>query len=236
MSNRARKCQSGQNRSVQIEALESRKLLAGTISGTVFNDRNLDGIQGRKDVGVAKQRVYLDNDFDGVRDTNEPLLTTDTKGNFLFKNVAAGVTRVHVLPSRDYRLSTVSNPYNDVTVTDGQNSSTKFGITSTAVITGVAFKDLNQDGIKQLAEGTYSNVSVFIDLNGNKHWDTNEPKSKTEGPGLQYRFDGLAPGTYTVRVIVPSVLQLTAGQSLFKKVTLEKGTIAGNRNWGFILK
>jgi hypothetical protein len=228
---RADSCASG----VAFESLESRQLMAGTVSGTIFNDKNFDGVRKNTEGGVANQRVFIDSNFDGKRQSNEPLATTDSKGNYSFKNVPDGVARVHVLPTKDWRQSTVSWPYLDVNISAGSKSSgNNFGITNTAIISGVTFKDVSQDGIRQQTETLFANISVFIDKNGNKHWDAGEPKTTTSGPGLFYKFDGLAPGTYIVRIIVPSTMKLTAGQAAYRKVTVTKGTVASNRNWGLV--
>jgi hypothetical protein len=232
-----RKCRGGAPSRVVVESLESRQLLAGTISGTVFNDKNVDGVRKSTESGVANQRVYIDLNYDGKRQANEPLATTDYKGNYVFKNVPDTVARLRLLPSTGWRPSTPTHGYIDVNVTNGSKSTgNNFGITNTGIIRGVIFRDDNLDGIRQINETLWANLYVFIDTNGNKHWDEGEPKTKTQGYGLFYKFDRLKPGKYVVRLKMPSIMKMTAGQSLYKKVTIAKGTDASNRDWGLALK
>jgi hypothetical protein len=238
MSNKeSRKCRGSAPSRVAVESLESRQLMAGTVSGTVFNDKNVDGVRKSTESGVANQRLYVDLNYDGKRQANEPLAITDSKGNYVFKNIPDVVARVRLLPSTGWRPSTVTIGYIDVNVTNGSKSTgNNFGITNTGIIRGVVFRDDSLDGIRQPAETLWANIYVFIDTNGNKHWDQGEPKTKTQGYGLFYKFDRLKPGRYVVRVLVPSIMKVTAGQSLYKKVTIAKGTDASNQNWGLALK
>ena len=66
-----------------------------------------------------------------------------------------------------------------------------------ASISGQVFNDLNADGIKNAAESGQSGWTIYLDADSNGQLDTGETSATTLADG-SYRFDGLAPGTYTV--------------------------------------
>lgn len=71
-------------------------------------------------------------------------------------------------------------------------------------IAGHVFDDLDGDGSQSdgsisPAEPSLENWHLYIDFNGNAYPDPNEPQTITDASG-DYRFDGLLPGDYPVRV------------------------------------
>jgi len=61
-----------------------------TISGTVFNDANGDGIQDNGETGLAGVQVYLDLGNVGYFVTGDPTTTTDDSGGYMLSGLAAG--------------------------------------------------------------------------------------------------------------------------------------------------
>src|SRR5262249_24943028 len=94
-----------------VEPLERRRLLASTISGTIFNDANVDGIRQSTEKPIANQLVYLDLNFNGAREFNEPATVTDSKGQYAFKNLTAGVFRVRTGIPGGYRQTAPGTLY-----------------------------------------------------------------------------------------------------------------------------
>jgi hypothetical protein len=81
------------HRLLQAERLEDRQLLA-TITGTVFNDLNANGL---KDGGESIQSgwtVYLDDDGNGQLGAGETSTTTNGNGNYSLDNLGAGTYTV----------------------------------------------------------------------------------------------------------------------------------------------
>ncbi|MCI0461044.1 MAG: hypothetical protein L0Z62_29195 [Gemmataceae bacterium] len=66
---------------------------SGTISGTVFYDRNMDGLQQVDDSenGLDQFFVFLDTDHDGVWDEGEAYTLTDGDGRYAFTGLAVGL-------------------------------------------------------------------------------------------------------------------------------------------------
>ncbi len=78
---------------LQAERLEDRQLLA-TISGTVFNDLNADGVKNTGESGQSGWTVYLDADGNGQLGTGETSTTTAADGSYSFDGLAAGTYTV----------------------------------------------------------------------------------------------------------------------------------------------
>ncbi len=81
------------HRLLQAEHLEDRQMLA-TISGTVFNDLNADGVKNTGESGQSGWTVYLDADGNGQLDTGETTATTAADGSYSFGGLAAGTYAV----------------------------------------------------------------------------------------------------------------------------------------------
>ncbi|WP_164101843.1 FG-GAP-like repeat-containing protein [Candidatus Laterigemmans baculatus] len=70
-------------------------------------------------------------------------------------------------------------------------------------IHGQAFVDLDKDGVRDAevaGESALEGWQVYLDLNGNHYPDPAEPRVITSAAG-EYRFNGLLPGSYPVRIV-----------------------------------
>jgi hypothetical protein len=111
---------SGRNRSSTsptFEPLESRQLLASTISGIVFTDANANGRRDVGETGIANQRVFLDTDFDGKLGLNDPSTLTNSKGEYTFSNLTAGVWRVRLVVPSGVRQTSPGTLFYDISAT-----------------------------------------------------------------------------------------------------------------------
>lgn len=82
-------------RRLLLESLESRHLLA-SVSGTVWNDANADGIRDAGDAGLPSATVYVDANRNGARDGGEPFTTSAADGAYTIDNLLAGNFLVRV--------------------------------------------------------------------------------------------------------------------------------------------
>src|SRR5262249_19132372 len=57
---------------------------SGTISGTVFQDINRNGVRDAGEPGLAGQTVFLDLSGSGVLESADPTTTTDAAGSYQF--------------------------------------------------------------------------------------------------------------------------------------------------------
>ncbi|HEX5498930.1 MAG TPA: SdrD B-like domain-containing protein, partial [Thermomicrobiales bacterium] len=63
----------------------------GLITGTVFNDGNVDGTFDAGDMPLASRTVFIDANNNGKLDSGEKSTTTNASGVYTFKGLAAGV-------------------------------------------------------------------------------------------------------------------------------------------------
>jgi large repetitive protein len=116
------------------------------------------------------------------------------------------------LPQPTVGLTTTGSYDFVVRVEDGRGGSDTQAFTLNVVpelrgrIAGYLFDDLNGNGVQDdgseqgvPAEPNLEGWHLFIDLNGNGYPDPQEPQALTDVDG-KYRFEGLLPGDYAVRV------------------------------------
>src|SRR5262249_38752384 len=91
----------------------SRPMPMGTsrIAGTVFHDFNRNGVRDLVDVGLGGWVAYLDLDNDRILDTNEQRMLTDSSGNYIFSNLAAGTYKVRMVRVAEYIQTTPTNNF-----------------------------------------------------------------------------------------------------------------------------
>ncbi len=76
-------------RRLVLEALEARQLMA-SISGTVWNDINKNGVHEANEPPVAGVTVYIDANDNKAQDAGEPSTTTASDGSYTFTGLGAG--------------------------------------------------------------------------------------------------------------------------------------------------
>lgn len=91
----------------------------GVISGIAFNDSNRNGLYDAGDSVAPGKTIWLDLDDDGVKDSNEASLVTDSAGRFTFRNLPARTYHVRRAFPTGYVEST---PARYVTLASGQTS------------------------------------------------------------------------------------------------------------------
>jgi uncharacterized repeat protein (TIGR01451 family) len=102
------------------------------------------------------------------------------------------------------------------------------------------WKDLDADGIQDAGEAGISNVTVYVDLNGDGVRQATEPSAVTDAAG-DYGIGGFIAGTYTVRVdssTVPPYLvasyDLDGTSTLHRtSVTLTSGQVRSDVDFGY---
>ena len=84
------------------ETLEARILLSGSITGTIYQDLNGDGIGNPGEPGVPGVTVYLDAERDGVADAWNPQVVTDANGVYTFTGLPDGEFNVRTAPNEGW--------------------------------------------------------------------------------------------------------------------------------------
>src|SRR5262249_17970658 len=99
-----------------IESLEDRTV-PSTVSGSVFNDINGNGLRDAGEAGIGGAGVYLDLTGDNIADAGEPAAVTAADGTYTFADAPTGTYAVRQLGSPGF-TQTSTNP-NPITVTVG---------------------------------------------------------------------------------------------------------------------
>lgn len=92
------------------------------ITGTVFEDANLNGQRDSGERGLAGRTVFVDIDGSGAPGPNNPSTTTDANGNFTFIGLPAGTYTVKEVVSANHGV-TITTPVQTATVIVGQTKS-----------------------------------------------------------------------------------------------------------------
>ncbi|HET6250130.1 MAG TPA: SdrD B-like domain-containing protein [Tepidisphaeraceae bacterium] len=176
----------------------------GSITGSVFNDLNADHVKTSNEPNLAGQTVYIDANNDGKLDAGDPTAITNSAGAFTFTGLAAGSYTVSVSLAPGYRQTPIGSTGTKVTVVANKTvSAGAFSVTTSAYVGGTLFNDLNGNGIQNSGEAGLAGYKVYIDLNNDGVFESNEPSDVTTSVGYWY-FRSVAPGTYTIRVVAPS--------------------------------
>jgi hypothetical protein len=207
-----------------------------SVSGTVFNDLNTNGIKDTGEAGLSARTVYVDANTNGWFDHQfsysgrEMSVTTDASGNYQL-NLIAGTYMIRtVTPSGWGGTFPASGAY-VITVTEGQNlTNQSFGSLQTASISGNIFSDLNANGVWEGGEPGLSNWRVYLDANTNGVWDTGEINVLSSSG--YFSFSSLLPGTYIVRQVDQAGWRRTTPSSGSYVVTVSAGQSSGGKNFG----
>ena len=81
---------------------------SSSIAGHAFNDANGDGKQESNDADARGKTVYLDTNNNGLLDSGEKSVTTNSAGDWGFTGLAAGTYRVRRVFGSGYHTSTAA--------------------------------------------------------------------------------------------------------------------------------
>jgi subtilisin-like proprotein convertase family protein len=84
--------------------------------------------------------------------------------------------------------------------------------TPNGAVVGSAYIDLNNNGGRDAGEPPLTGGTVYADLNNNGTHDADEPSTLTDSSG-NYQLGGLAAGSNTIRLVLPSGWTATAASS-----------------------
>jgi uncharacterized delta-60 repeat protein len=214
----------------------------GSVSGTVFIDKDGDGVKDANETGEGNVRVYVDADKNGGFAASERSVLTDGSGNYTLTGLTPGTYTIReVVPLTFTQTLPTGGAAYTVTVaakgnTSGKNFGNKpFSIQSLATsISGSVFNDLNGNGIRDVANPTEPDLvgwTVYLDKNKNGKLDSGETNVKTDGGG-NYVFDKLAVGSYRVRVVMQAGYRQTGPGGGFYDVTVKNLQHIVNEKFG----
>ncbi|QGJ68433.1 Hypothetical protein PBC10988_0920 [Planctomycetales bacterium 10988] len=189
------------------------ELQPASISGTVFDDTNNDGIQNGGEIGIPGVTVTLTgtNDFGTITPI---VLMTDANGNHIFEDLRPGDYTVTETQPAGYLdgidtvgseggNGTVNDVTSDISIVAGEDGvNYNFAELQPASLAGTVFDDLNNNGIQDGGEPGIPGVTVT--LTGINDFGTITPQVLTTDANGNYIFENLRPGTYVVTEDQPS--------------------------------
>jgi hypothetical protein len=190
----------------------------GSIGDTVWFDWNQDGIKDSGEVGVVGVTVEL-QDGSCSPSVDCPTTTTDSAGNYLFIDLAAGSYSIQITMPAGYSLSagTPNNPHNLSISGNESYLDADFGLWRNDLYTigDIIWEDSDADGFQDAGESGIAGVtlSLFEDSDGDGFQDPTEPllgAAITDSNG-NYTFYGVTNGDYLV--IVTDEDNILAGYS-----------------------
>jgi cyclophilin family peptidyl-prolyl cis-trans isomerase len=104
-----------------LVVVQSITVVPASISGTVFNDADRDGIRDSGEAGIAERTVFLDLDASGDLSEADAFLSTDANGGYTFNDLGAGTFLVRqVVPDGSLPTGPAGNVH-EVTVLASQS-------------------------------------------------------------------------------------------------------------------
>jgi hypothetical protein len=204
----------------------------GSISGTVFNDVNADGLRAASDAGVEGWTVYLDANANSALDPGEVSILTNGLGFYSFPSLVAGSYRVAEILQPDWSVSPGYAVGQSVTVVAENNTTVNFGNWTPTLgsISGVVWNDLNSDGSRS-GEPGLPGWTVFLDQNSDGTISAGEPTAVTGASG-DYTLSNVPIGSNLVREVIAVGWQATAPGTGEQLVNVPNGTNVANINFG----
>jgi protocatechuate 3,4-dioxygenase beta subunit len=195
-----------------------------SVHGLKWLDENGDGVRDAGEPGLAGVTIYVDLNDNGVLDEGEPNTVSmpddlatdlDETGMYWLEDLESGTLTIREVVPDGFVQTFPADPGSHVIDVAPNESveSVDFGNQEIlpASIHGVKWVDANGDGSRDPDEPGLPGVTIYIDLNENGEFDEGEPHALTmeddpatdfDESGL-YWLEGLRPGRYVVREVVP---------------------------------
>jgi SdrD B-like domain len=168
----------------------STQIVPATLSGTVFDDKNHDGIQDPGEPGIPGTTITItDPSGDSVT------LTTGPDGTYS-TSVAPGTYTITETQPAGFGVSTTPSAISTITVPQSGLTNQNFGDAKAAII-GNVYVDAGNDGIRGAGEAPIAGVTVQL------RNATGVVATTTTDANGRYVFPDLPPDTYTVVQVQP---------------------------------
>jgi len=95
------------------------------VSGAAFNDANGNGKRDSGETALSGRRVFVDADKDGVLDSGEKSVLSDSAGNWSFTDLAAGTYVVRIVPISGWKSTVPTSGAYTLTLGAGRTATGK---------------------------------------------------------------------------------------------------------------
>ena len=203
--------------------------------GTVFVDRNRNGILNAGEPGVSGVTIRLLNATGSIVETT----TTNGDGTYSFNSVTPGSYTIQQVQLGGYGSSTPVN--RAVTVTSAGLLNQNFGNT-VASLSGIVYFDSNANGVQETGEPGIS--GTLITLTGTDVLGSPVSLTTTTDSNGRYTFSNLLAGNYTLTQTQPAAYNqgsntvgsvggiLGPGIDIISTIPLGAGVNASGYNFG----
>ncbi len=181
----------------------------GTISGTVFQDTNGNGVRDTDEPPLAGATVTLSGS------ASESTVTAPN-GTYSFTDLAGGSYTVTVPSTGGAQTETLAP--------GGTASSIDFGYKLPASLGGTVFRDSNANGMRDAGEPPLAGVTVTLGLDGSG--------TAVSQPDGTYAFTNLSAGNYSVRA-PDTASHLARSTTSPLTATLTAGSNKGGLDFGY---
>jgi len=203
------------------------------ISGTVFYDVNGNGDKDALEPSLKDQTIKL---YQGSFGSGTMIAQTasDSSGSYEFANLGSGNYYTVVEPSSGWIVSSPPSPSlgrYSYSAFAGSLADQDFGLRGQMSISGMAFYDIDDDGSKDSNEPILDGWQVQIYYTNAGGSSSQIGSTSTTSSG--YLFDGLAPGSYQLMLVLLSAGWKCASDypSSLDVVLTSGGSNAENKNF-----
>ena len=172
----------------------------GTVSGTKFSDADRDGVMDAGEAGMTQSfTIYVDYDGDQIFDVGEPWAASGVGGAYTISNVRPGTWSVHEHPPVGWLCT--ADCGGQVTVSSGTAAiGPNVGNVLSTTIWGYKFEDTDADGFRDDGEPGLAGWRIYVDLDGDDSYDTDEPSAVTKSDG-SYIVADVPDGEHRARFV-----------------------------------
>ncbi|MCI6378531.1 MAG: hypothetical protein MR842_12380 [Clostridiales bacterium] len=187
-----------------------------TVSGTVFQDADYDGVLSAKEKPLSGLRVYAVDASGAVAAMD----TTNAKGGYTLTGIMPGSYTIQFQRKAGFgftRLRPAEKGGSHVAVLEGEMgvtaameiamgetlSDVNAGMLPSSTVSGILFHDTNDNGLRDEGEISMVNAKVRL-FSEEAEVDLIQSVSDTGS----YFFDGVMPGSYTLTYILPEYCEM----------------------------
>ncbi len=174
----------------------------GSVSGTLWNDLDGNGVRGAAEPSLSDWQVYQDANNNGTLDAGERVASTDSDGQFTLLQLPYGTQTIREVVPADWASVAPASGSMSIKLLNGEaRTGLLFGNREKiGDIRGTIWNDANGDRLRGVTESVLADWTVFLDLNLDGQQDATEPTATADAAGA-YAFSRVPIGNYQVTLV-----------------------------------